>query len=264
MYDPDDMIPGELTGGEHERNPVHFGMTQQPRPDFRGRFWEDQGINGGHSHLIDREELKKNIACYYGMVSLMDEEIGRILASLDRLGIADDTLVVFTTDHGHYLGAHGLVAKAIHHYEDLLRIPFIVRWGPRVPAGGVSTAMQNLVDLAPTFLSACGLAVPGIMTGVDQLDTWCGGAAARTWSITENHHTRTNFHLHTFVTGRHKITVYRKGDDGELFDLHDDPHEVRNLWHDPASAALKGRLLHQFHQARMTCEPMPMPRIAGA
>ena len=63
------------------------------------------------------------MACYYGMISLIDQEIGRILDALDRLGIAENTLVVFTTDHGHFLGQHGLIAKGAFHYEDMLRIP---------------------------------------------------------------------------------------------------------------------------------------------
>ena len=204
------------------------------------------------------------MAIYYGMVSFMDHHIGRILDALDRLGLADHTLVVFTTDHGHFLGQHGLIAKAIHHYEDLLRLPFIVRWPGRVPAGRVSQAIQNTVDFPPTFLAAAGLPIPGTMTGVNQLDTWRGGAPARTWSITETRHTRTNFHLHPYVTARHKITVYRKFPYGELFDLEEDPGEVHNLWDEPAAVGLKCRLLHEFHQARMQCEPTPMPRIAGA
>lgn len=264
MYDPDDMQPGSLTPGEHDRNPPHFGMTQERQPDFRGRYFEDFGIHGGHSHLHDREELKKNMAVYYGMVSFMDQEIGRILGSLDRLGVAENTLVVFTTDHGHFLGQHGLIAKCIHHYEDLLRIPFLVRWPGRVPAGKTSDAIQNLVDLAPSFLDAAGVEVPGVMTGVSQLETWGGGEAVRRHSITENRHTRTKMHLRTYVNQRYKLTVYRQGEDGELFDLDADPGEVRNLWHEPSAAALKARLLYEFMQATLEAEPTRMPRIAGA
>jgi arylsulfatase A-like enzyme len=172
--------------------------------------------------------------------------------------------VVFTTDHGHFLGQHGLTAKAIHHYEDLIRIPFLVRWPGRVPAGQVSQAIQNTVDLSPTFLAAAGMDIPGIMSGENQLDTWCGGEAARSWSITENRHTLTNFHMHTYVNPRYKITVYRKWQDGELFDLEADSGEVNNLWHDPDSVGLKAQLLLEFAQARMQAEPTRMPRIAGA
>ena len=264
MYDPADMVPGQLVPGEHDRNPPHFAMTQQKSPKFRELYFEDNGIHGGHSHLRDRGELKKDMAIYYGMVSFMDREIGRILDALDRLGLADHTLVVFTCDHGHFLGQHGLIAKAIHHYEDLLRVPCIVRWPGRVPAGRVSQAIQNTVDLSPTFLAAAGLPIPGIMTGINQLGTWRGGDPARTWSITENRHTLTNFHLHTYVTQRHKITVYRKFPYGELFDLEADPAETNNLWDEPSAASLKAQLLHELAQATLQCEPTRMPRIAGA
>jgi arylsulfatase A-like enzyme len=263
MYDPADMEPGTLIPGEHDNNPRHYKMSQEKDPDYKS-LQEDFSIHGAHSHLHDREELKKKMAIYYGMTSFMDQEIGRILDSLDRHGIADNTLVVFTTDHGHFLGQHGLIAKAIHHYEDLLRIPFIVSYPGQVPAGKASNAIVNLVDLAPTFLASAGLDVPGIMTGVDQTDTWRGGDAVRTWSITENHHTLTNFHMRTYVNQRYKITVHRKGSDGELFDLQEDPGEVRNLWHDPNAQPLKAQLLYEFMQASLACEPMRMPRIAGA
>ena len=262
MYDPADMEPGTLTPGEHDANPRHFGMTQEEAPDFAA--FGDKWIHGGGSHLHTCEWMQKRMAIYYGMVSFMDDEIGRILERLDERGIADNTLVIFTTDHGHFLGQHGLNAKCIHHYEDLLRVPFIVRWPGRVPTGQTSDAIQNLVDLTPTFLSAAGQDIPSIMTGVSQLETWCGGDAARAWSITENHHGTRYFHMRTYVTQRYKITVYARIDEGELFDLERDPGEVHNLWNTPAAADLKARLLHEFLQATLQSEPMRMPRIAGA
>ena len=263
MYRPEDMIPGRVSPGEHDRNPRHFRLTQERRPDFSG-YREDQGIHGFHSHLRDPEELKKDIATYYAMVTFMDQEIGRILQALDRLGASENTLVVFTSDHGHFLGEHGLVAKGPFHYEELIRVPFLVRWPGRVPAGAVSRKLQSLVDLAPTFLAAAGCEIPGVMTGVNQLDCWSGGPTARAWSITENRHTRTKMHMRTYINPRYKITVYRQGDDGELFDLETDPGEVRNLWHDPAAKDLKLRMLYEFMQATLQCEPTRMPRIAGA
>lgn len=266
MYDPADMEPGTLLPGEHDRNPPHFGLTQEPSPDeaFRNRYFEDFYIHGFQSHLHTPERMRQWMAIYYGMISFMDHEIGRILGRLDELGLADDTLVVFSTDHGHFMGQHGLMAKGPFHYEDMLKIPFIVRWPSRVPAGQVSGSIQNLVDLAPTFMAAAGLQVPGRMTGLDQLPNWCGGRPVRNWSITENRHTFKNVHLRTYVNQRYKITVYRQGDDGEMFDLQEDPGEVRNLWHEPSGAGLKSQLLQEFMQATMSCEPTPMPRITGA
>lgn len=265
MYDPEDMVPGELSEGEHEKNPPHFGLTQEKLSpgEFQKRFG-DTSVHGAHSHLKDREEIKKDMAVYYGMTSFMDREIGRILDALDRLGFAEDTLVVFTTDHGHFLGQHGLLYKAIHHYEDLIKLPFLVRWPGQAPAGRVSSDIQNLVDLAPTFLRAAGLEAPGVMTGVNQLETWRGGEPARKWSVTENHFGLNYFHMRTYVDERYKITVYLNGEDGELFDLEQDPGEINNLWHDPTARELKGELLHRFMQATLASEPMRMPRIAGA
>ena len=264
MYDPDDMVPGRLTPGEHDRNPVHFGKTQQQDPDYWNQARGDDFIHGAGYHVQSERELQEMLAAYYGMISFMDQQIGQTLDALDRLGLADNTLVVFTTDHGHFLGQHGLTAKCIHHYEDLLRVPFLVRGPACVPAGKVSGAIQNLVDLAPTFLSAAGLDVPCHMTGLDQMPCWRGGDDVRHWSITENHHGARCFHMRSFVTQRYKITVYRDGDDGELFDLAEDPGEVNNLWHDPGAAKLKSRMMHEFLQATLVSEPMRMPRIATA
>ncbi len=265
MYDPSDMVPGELTPGEHDRNPIHFRKTQEEDHEWWLALQEEEGfyIHGGHSHVKSAEEIRKDMACYYGMVSFMDQQIGRILDALDRLGMADNTLVVFTSDHGHFLGQHGLTVKPLHHYEDMLRVPFIVRYPGKTPAGGASDAIQNLVDLPQTFLAAAGLDQPGAMTGVNQLETWSGGAAARTWSITENHHAK-RFHMRTYINQRYKITVYREGDDGELFDLVEDPGEICNLWHGPEAKELKSQMMYEFLQATLQSEPMRMPRIASA
>jgi len=260
---PAEMVPGHASPEEHARNPLHFRLTQEKKPDFSA-YYEDQGIHGFHSHLHDEEELKKNIAIYYGMISLMDSQIGRILEALDRLGVAGETLVVFTTDHGHFLGQHGLIAKGAFHYEDMIRVPFIVRWPGKAPAGEVSQALQSLVDLAPTFLAAAGREIPGVMTGVNQLPAWCEGRPVRDHAIVENRHTFKNVHHRTYVEDRYKITVYRQGEDGELFDLVEDPSEINNLWHDPQAAELKCRLLQRFLQATLAAEPTRMPRIAGA
>ncbi len=264
MYDPADMKPGSMAEGEHDRNPIHFRKTQEHDPRFWKEARQGEAIHGGNCQLRDPEELKKDMAVYYGMVSFMDREIGRILESLDRLGLTEDTLVVFTTDHGHFLGQHGLTAKAIHHYEDLLRIPFIVRWPGRVRAGAASNKLQNSVDLTPTFLAAAGVDIPFHMTGLNQLPSWTQDEAVRDWSITENHHGTRCFHMRSYVNERYKLTVYRDGSDGELFDLEEDPNELQNLWHEPSAAPLRERLFHEFLQACLQYEEMRMPRIAGA
>ncbi|MCX5659432.1 MAG: sulfatase-like hydrolase/transferase [Planctomycetota bacterium] len=266
MYRPEEMRPGRLVPGEFDRMPPHFGMTQRRDSDW-SVYREEGGhtCHGFHSHLHDEAELRRNMAVYYGMTSFMDQQIGRILGRLDALGLADNTLVVFSTDHGHFLGQHGLVAKGAFHYEDLLRVPFLVRWPGRVPAGQSSEALQSLIDLAPTFLSAAGAPTPGLMQGVSQLDVWRGReATARDHVLVENRHQPTTVHLRTYIDRQYKMTVYRGRPYGELFDLERDPNELRNLWDDPAHAAVKAETLRRFVDAELRREPTRMPRIAGA
>lgn len=263
MYDPDDMEIDRVTSGEHDRNPPHFGKTQEENPDF-GDWHDPYQAHGCESHLYPEEDLKKDKATYFGMMSFLDSEIGRILDRLDDMGLAENTLVVFTTDHGHFLGQHGLIAKGPFHYEDMLRLPMIVRLPGKVAAGAVNADMQSLVDLAPTFLEAAGIAVPGEMQGVSQWSNWQGGPEARDFILCENRHNPVMPHVETYVDRRYKITVYRQGHFGELFDLQDDPGEIDNLWDDPASQDLKVRMLHAMIQGIMKSEPTRMPRVAGA
>ncbi|HET6454102.1 MAG TPA: sulfatase-like hydrolase/transferase, partial [Armatimonadota bacterium] len=264
MYDPNDMVPGKLTPGEHDLNPPHFQKTQEAKPDF-SMYRETYGAHGFHSHLISEAALKKNMAIYYGMISLMDQQIGRIMDGLERLGLADNTLVVFSTDHGHFLGQHGLIAKGAFHYEDMIRVPMIAWFPGRIAQNSVNSSLQSLVDYSPTFLAAAGIDVPGLMTGVNQFDVWCGKKdSARDWIVVENRHEPTLVHLRTYVDERYKITVYRDRDYGELFDLEKDPVEVHNRWADPNYAGVKCELLRKFMNATLVCEPTRMPRIAGA
>ncbi|MED5015889.1 sulfatase-like hydrolase/transferase [Paenibacillus chibensis] len=266
MYDPDTLTVPKAVPGEHDRNPPHFQMTQLSDPDFSSYKETGYGIHGYHSHAgMTEEEHRKAVATYYGMVSFMDDAIGRILNKLDALGIADNTIVVFTTDHGHLFGQHGMMYKGGFHYEDLLRLPFIVRYPGRTPAGMVSDSIQSLVDLAPTFLRLAGTDVPQAMTGVDQSAVWLNPeTSARDHAICEFRHEPTTIHQKTYVGQRYKITVYYNQIYGELFDLEQDPQELHNLWHDEESQSLKMELLMKYIWAELGKESMPMPRVSHA
>jgi arylsulfatase A-like enzyme len=265
MYDPTEMEPGTLTDGEMERLPEHFRRTQEETPDFSPWQETGHGNHGFHSHLTDDAVSRRNMALYYGMTSFMDEQIGRILDYLESSGQAENTLVVFTSDHGHFLGQHGLWAKGAFHYEDVLKVPFLVRWPNRVAMGTESDALQCLVDLAPTFLDACGIAVPGGMTGRSQYEVWTGEeASVRDEVIIEFRHQPTKLHLRTLVTERYKLTVYRDQNYGELFDLQEDPEERRNRWDDPEYSDVKCSLFRQFVNGELRREPTAYARIAGA
>ena len=266
MYDPARVTVPEHRPGEFDDKPPYFQRALEEDPDFSD-FQEPGGhaVHGAGSHLRSREEKAKNIATMYGMMTMLDDAIGRILDQVDELGIADETLVCFTTDHGDFWGQHGLVAKAIHHYEDLIRVPLVVRQPGTIPAGVVSEALQSTVDLPPTFLSMSGLPVPREMTGLDESAVWQGHEEAlRTHVIVENQHQPTTVNMRTFVTPRYKMTVHYGREYGELYDLAEDPGEYVNLWDREEAAQLKSRLLLEFLYAEMEKAPLPMPRIAPA
>ncbi|MCY4070084.1 MAG: sulfatase-like hydrolase/transferase [Chloroflexi bacterium] len=255
MYDPVDVTVPTVTPSEHDNNPPHLQLTQTSDPDFSA--WQEangSGCHGFHSHLHDRHELAKDIACYYGMISCMDKYIGQIIDHLDQLGLAENTLVVFTSDHGHYFGQHGLIAKGAFHYDDGIRVPMIARLPGQIPAGHISHSLQSLVDYAPTFLSFCGIDIPDEMTGVDQQAVWSGDESnARDHVIVENRHQPTTLHMKTYIDDRYKLTLYFDRDYGEIFDLREDPGEVSNRY---ADEDLRARLTEAMLRAEMLKEEL--------
>jgi arylsulfatase A-like enzyme len=253
MYDPNEMEVPRIVPGEHDANAPHFQMTQETNPDFSA--WQEPNGSATHglsSHLHDKDELAKDIACYYGMVSCMDKYIGNIVDHLDKLGLAENTLIVFTSDHGHYFGQHGLIAKGPFHYDDGIHVPMIARLPQQIPAGETSHSLQTLVDYAPTFLSFCGLDIPDDMTGENQQAIWQGNESTqREHVIVENRHQPTTIHMKTYIGERYKITAYYNREYGEIFDLQNDPDELKNLWSD---TGLRAELMEKLLRAEVLKE----------
>jgi arylsulfatase A-like enzyme len=265
MYDPVDVRPGTLSPGELDRMPLWHRLTQEANPDFSPWQETPHSNHGFSSHLIDDAELRKNIAIYYGMMSFIDDAVGTIFDRLDALGLTENTLVVFTTDHGHFLGQHGLTAKGAFHYEDLLRIPMLARFPGHISAGTHTTSLQSLIDLAPTILAAAGIPAPPLMQGVDQMPVWKGlTVQARDHVIVENRHQPTNVHIRSYINDRYKITLYRDQEVGELFDLVDDPGEIHNRFDDRGYAEIKAHLMAEFMNAEIARETSKYQRIADA
>lgn len=178
-----------------------------------------------------------------GPIAELDQQLGRILSRLDVLEVAGETLVMFTSDHGS--GSADLVAG-----EDLIRVPLVVRWPGRVPAGTRTSALHAHVDLAPTLLHALELDEPGPMQGESQLPVWLGESdRVRDHLIVEHRE------LRGYIEDRYKITIYGGRDRGELIDLTEDPEERHNRFTDPAYAELKTALLHRFLAAELHRAP---------
>lgn len=266
MYDPDSLTLPEGKEGEHDANTLFHKITQMEKPNLAdyglaGAKW----MHGVQSHLRSDANKRKDMAIYYGMVSCMDHYIGKTLDKLDELGITDNTLIVFTTDHGHYFGQHNLIAKGPFHYEDGVKVPMIASWPGHVPEGTRSDALQSLVDLPVSFLAAAGVSKPQKMTGLDQTEVWTGQKdKLRDWCIVENNHEPGYCEHKTYIETDYKLTVFRTFEDGELYDLKNDPGEFENRFDDPEYASIKAKLLQKFLQAEMAKEVLPMPRIAPA
>jgi arylsulfatase A-like enzyme len=238
MYDPADVaevMPTQREGELDTKPPLHRFWTQ----GARGGPLE--WANPGGANLSD-EQLARMIAAYYGMVSQLDHAIGRILDTLDELGLADNTIVVMTTDHGEMLGDHRIIFKGPVHYEGLLRVPLIVR-GPGVPAGERATAPVGTIDLAPTMLRMAGVDVPSHMQGRPLLDD-DGRPVDREHVLTEDDFDAVvSIPLRTITTDRYKLTAYLDAPhQGELYDLDDDPGEFVNRWDDPSYASIRSDL----------------------
>lgn len=180
-------------------------------------------------------------ATYYGMIALLDAQIGRILDTLDSTGLAQNTLVVFLSDHGDYLGDHGFYGKGLP-YDPVLRVPLIVR-GLETQAGQVIDSIASTLDIAPTLLDFAGVPEAEGTQGVSMCSLLSGaGEPVRQAALTENDDDFVPMRVRTLTTRDWKLTVYANQPHGELFDRVNDPAEMVNLWHDPAYAAVKGQL----------------------
>ena len=198
----------------------------------------------------EREALQATL----GMVAMLDHEVGRLLDALEALGQADNTLIIFTSDHGEIHGRHGLWHKGLFAYEDCQRIPFLA-WGPGiVKANGTSEALVNLVDLPRTFLSLANLPIPQGMQGEDLGPVLTGEkTSVQSETLVELQATK-NIYQQSLITERYKLIVYRDQDYGELYDLQQDPDQYHNLWANPDAAAVKAELMHRFIRFNMQKE----------
>ena len=231
MYDPDQI---ELPPNFAPEHPFDIGVR-----DIRDE------LLAGYPRAED--EIKRHIADYYGMISHMDMDIGRILYTLDARGLRDNTIVVYTSDHGLGVGQHGLMGKQ-NLYDHSMRIPLLMR-GPGVPAGLRSEALLYLFDLYPTLLERAGVAVPRACAG-HSLNTLLEGVTYM--------HRRDIFSAYQGVFGHPHGKPYQRSikDDRnklietvvdgqatwQLFDLGADPNEKINLVDKPGYEMLGQRL----------------------
>ncbi len=191
---------------------------------------------------------------YLATVQSVDDNVGRLLEFLDTRKLAQNTIVIYTSDQGFFLGDHGMYDKRFM-YEESLRMPFLVRWPAAIKPGTVSEAIGLNVDFAPTFLDAARLPVPADMQGRSLLPVLQGRPPAdwrtsmyyRYYHDPGHHNTRAHYGVRTQT---HKLIYFWKKDQWELFDLVKDPHELQNLYGKPGQEQLTASLKAELQRLK--------------
>jgi arylsulfatase A-like enzyme len=205
-------------------------------------------------HALDMPDahIREIIAHTYGMVSLIDKNVGRILDGLKTAGLEDDTVVVFMSDHGEHLGDHHLIYKCVV-FDELIRVPSVWRFPGRFPADHRVSGFSSMIDVMPTLLNLAGIPAPPGLQGESLTDALAGKDwAGRRFVLIENDDVVASPALaeqafsRTLRTEKYSINVYSTHSDGELYDLEADPGQLRNVWSDPAYSSAKSDLLVQL------------------
>ncbi|HEX2930544.1 MAG TPA: sulfatase/phosphatase domain-containing protein, partial [Candidatus Binatia bacterium] len=190
---------------------------------------------------INEREAREAIALTYGMITMVDDAIGSILGWLKTLGLESNTVVIFTSDHGDFMGDHRLLLKGALHFRGLVRVPFIWR-DPEVEIEGlVNGGLCGTLDIARSILSRAGLQGHNGMQGTSLLPAINGNATGHDCMVIEEHQRRgymgfqNNFRARSLITENSRLTLYEGVEWGELYDLAVDPHELNNLWDDSRS-----------------------------
>jgi len=186
------------------------------------------------------------VSNYYGMIAFADDAVGRMLTALAMAGLADNTIVVFLSDHGDLLGDHGLTLKGPMLVDGLIRVPLIAA-GPGIVAGQTVDTPVSTIDLAPTLAELAGLPTADDAQGTSLAPMLAGGESERDpvfteWRVDERRFGRA-LDLRCVRTATAKLIVERNSGDGELYDLENDPDEMRNVFDDPACAHLRREML---------------------
>ena len=201
-----------------------------------------QYLNRNHDDFLDDESRRVLMASYFGCISFLDMNVGMVLDCLDECGLRDDTVVIYTTDHGENLGTRRLWGKS-NMYEEANAVPMIVS-GPDVPAGKVSATATTLSDIAPTVLDAVGLNEVAAAQGLPGRSLLqMAGAEDDLDRVAFSEYYAAAADRATFMIRRDNFKyIHYVGYDPELFDLTRDPEELNSLADDPAHRPLRDEL----------------------
>jgi arylsulfatase A-like enzyme len=244
LHNPKDVDLPKHRELDLDRRPWWHRATLEGKPDIRPDMAEFRTRFSRVPVLTD-DQLRQVIANYYGMISLIDHNVGRILGELHRLGLDEKTIVIYTSDHGDWLGDHGLLLKGPMMYEGLLRVGCIFK-GPSIPAGKIVGDPVSNLDLAATLLDYANVE-PQIdmhsqsLRPLIETNTAHRAFAFSEWDLRPSR-SGTSLQLQTIRTQTHKLTVDRISEVGEMYDLVSDPFEMNNVYGDPRYRSVQSEL----------------------
>ena len=212
-------------------------------------------------------KYQRYVKDYLRCVKAVDDNIGRVLGYLDESGLAENTVVIYSSDQGWYLGEHGWFDKRWMYQESLLT-PLIVRWPGVVRAGSETNTMVSNLDFAETFLDIAGVSVPGDMQGRSLVpvfkeqtpDDWRKSFYYHYYEGLKGGHSVPRHYGVT--TGKHKLINFYEIGEWELFDLERDPNELRSVYADPQYAGVRQKLETELKRLR-TAYRVPEQDPAG-
>jgi arylsulfatase A-like enzyme len=215
---------------------------------------------------VSAREAQEARALTCGMIACIDDAIGAVLKALDDSGRREDTVVIFTSDHGDHLGDHRLLLKGAEQYQSIVRVPFI--WAdPQRPRHATRTgALASTMDIGATVLERARIEPASGMQARSFLPAIERGEAVRDSVFIQYDHqassagTDVPVRVHTLVDGRYRISVFHGTGWGELYDLEGDPGEFDNLWDDPAHAATRAFMTERLLLAEIEhVDRVPLP-----
>lgn len=252
-----DYFASRATNGEYRR------MNEEQKAAWDAHYEpENQAFIAKMraGELTDKEVIQwkyqRYIKDYLRCIAAVDESVGRLLDYLDESKLSNDTIVIYSSDQGFYLGEHGWYDKRWM-YEESLKMPFIVRWPNVIPAGVESRALIQNIDYGPTFLEAAGAEVPDEMQGrslVPVFKNECNATSDWRDAIYYAYYENAAVHavpLHDGVrTDRYKLIYFPRGGQWQLMDLERDPNELQSFHDDPAYAKVLAGLKKRYHDLR--------------
>jgi arylsulfatase A-like enzyme len=257
-FNPDDMILPSSFGADHNAPPPL--QTKLKEAHANGKRIEVRV----EAHAVTEREAREAIALTYDMITFVDDAIGRLLERLEELGLAENTIVVFTSDHGDLMGDHGLMLKHCFHTEGTIRVPFVWADPTMTTHLNIRTSMRaGTIDIAATILGRTGLQPYHGMQGYDVIAHLTQGTEAKRhgmvleedeipFNANCDHFLRTR----SFVSGPWRMTYWLEDDFGELYNRDEDPDEVRNLWNDDGVSNQKAELMEKWMLERIALEDL--------